>query len=221
MEIEYKYYLPKASDMEKIQCSPFFSSLLFTPWKSEYHHARYYSDEKNSIINQGFVIRTRLEEDTHILTLKREFTHQSTSNRSVRIEYNFPWNEYPPTFQDLIVLLDSEDETKERNSIIDTFIEFSDFQLFAKMESICTRVLTELHLNNMSCTLSMDEGILKVGSQQEKVQELELEYLTGDISEFDCLANKIHTYFQLNAQTESKFARLLEMLKKVEYIETL
>jgi len=189
-ELEYKYNLC-ANTYQLLRQLPFLA-----PAPKEQHLVSYYYDTADfQLMQQGYALRILDYDNQFIQTLKgggsvegalheREEWESIVKSNQVQVD-NIPLQSIRQILENAIA----------NDQLLQLFI--TDF----------VRHCWEIKRKNTVIELAIDHGVICKGNKKEKIFELEIELILGELSEVDQFRREIEAVIELDIQQKSKAER--------------
>lgn len=200
-EIELKLLLSK-EDLEKMLALDFMVQAIRQGSRKVRHLvSTYYDTQDMAFKNHGIAYRVRDKGDgTFEATVKTSKRH--TGALSERLELNLPLAENKPELQGFKNL-----------GLGFELSELAPAGVRALFSVDVERITYILDYLGASAELAIDKGAIYCGSKSDRIDEVEIELLDGDVSVLLELKERLSQKVTLRAEERSKFARGLALLQ--------
>lgn len=200
MEIEYKWSLPIECGIDNIVHS-FFSLLSVKCHEKVHIQAHYYDSEEAYLKNAGCALRIRKENNKEFCYIKAKVRNQGAL--FVRKEYLVETGS----------ILEGLEELKKNSELSDLLSRLD----FEKLIELCMMefdrelyiILVENGGEYFMAKLDFDQGIAKKKDRQVSINEIEFEFLNGNVDMFEKYAVEFEKCNNLKPIMISKIARIL------------
>lgn len=195
MEIELKYALKDDLNKEKL------IEYLTGCNAVKHHMVADYLDTKDAVLNiNKIALRARLEDTKYVLTIKSQ--GEQVNGLFKREEANIEITDNQKSY---IYYLN---KTPLGKKIIDII---KDKELITYVKTDFYRLKAAVLIDECTVEIALDEGYIYANQKTALINELEIEYLSGNIQKLDKINRYFADRFNLTPEVKSKYERGLEL----------
>jgi inorganic triphosphatase YgiF len=208
MEIELKYKIESAAQMNQIWEDDFFRDMEEKSTRTQIFMKAAYFDTEDHILSQNDIaFRIRVEGEKVVGTLKWRDTDVGISGLYMRQEVNVP-------VADAACFLSPDPAMfKESSEGCDLLEVLGGKPLVSLFETHFMRKKFRIDNGKCICEVSLDEGEIVADTKRTPISELEIELFSGSRDELLKIGEKVAAKYELKPEPLSKYARGAALFK--------